>query len=164
MNGRVPTYHAALCETVAAGLDAGVAVRVRARGASMRPLLRDGEDVRIVPVQARTLRSGDIVLVRTLGGAALHRVIAVDAQASTLRTKGDGSREADGALALGAVVGRADAVLRRGRWVRLDTPARRLVGRMVCTMLSPLPPLRAAARALLRARAALGRQSAGEPR
>jgi len=164
MSAPVPTYHAALCEAVAAGLDAGAAVRVRARGASMRPLLRDGEDLRIVPLQAGALRPGDIVLVRTPGGAALHRVIAVDAQASTLRTKGDGSREADGALALGAVVGRADAVFRRGGWVRLDTPGRRLLGRIVCTFLSPLPPLRAAARALLRARTALKHPTAGKSR
>jgi len=150
-----PTYHAALCDAVAEGLESGAAVRVRAGGASMRPLLRDGEEVRIVPARAEAIRVGDIVLVRTKGGAALHRVIAIDARAATLRTKGDGERMADGALPLGAVVGRADAVLRHGRWVPLDTPVRRLLGRAVCGLLSPRDSLRAAARALIRAKAAL---------
>lgn len=135
---------------MAAGLAAGVAVRLRARGASMRPLLRDGEDLRIVPAPWSVIRPGDIVLVSTPGGAALHRVIALNARAATVRTKGDGEREPDGALPFDAVVGRADAVLRRGRWVALDTPARRLFGRIVCTLLSPREFLRGAARRLLR--------------
>lgn len=152
MSRALPTYHAALCEAVAAGLEAGAAVRMRARGASMRPFLRDGEEVRIVPVRPEALRPGDIVLVRASGGAALHRVLAIDLRAATLLTKGDGERAGDSAAGLDAVVGRADAVLRRDRWIPLDTRARRLLGRFVSCVLAPREPLRALARLLLSVR------------
>jgi hypothetical protein len=148
----LPTYHAALCDAVATGLEAGAVVRLRARGASMRPFLRDGEDVRIVPVRIETIRPGDVVLVRTEGGAALHRVLAIDLRAATLLTKGDSVRAGDRATGLDAVVGRADAVLRRDRWIPLDTRARRLLGCFVSRVLAPREPLRALARLILSVR------------
>jgi hypothetical protein len=147
---RALTFHAALCDAVADSLEAGDVVRLRVGGSSMRPFLREGDEVRIVPARPEDLRSGDIVLVRTSGGATLHRVLSLDLRDATLRTKGDGMRETDPPLAAGAIVGKADAVMREGAWRALDTPGRRAFASFVSRRLAPLEPLRAAARVLIR--------------
>jgi hypothetical protein len=153
MTDRSPTFHAGLCEAVAESLEAGVTVRLVAHGSSMRPFLQDGDEVRIVPAPVHEVRPGDIVLVRTSGGAALHRVLSTDLRVALVRTKGDASRLADAPLPAGAVVGRAEAVRHDGAWVPLDSAGSRLLGRFISVALSPLPPLRIAARWILRARA-----------
>jgi hypothetical protein len=150
MTHRSPTFHAGLCDAVAESLQAGLAVRLVAHGTSMRPFLHSGEEVRVV-------RLGDIVLVRTSSGAALHRVLAMDLRLALLRSKGDALRLADAPLPTGAVVGRAEAVRRGGAWVPLDGAMNRLLGRFVSIALSPLPPLRIAARWIVRARARFAR-------
>ena len=150
MTRAAPTFHAALCDAVADSLEAGDAVRLRVGGASMRPFLNEGEEVRIVPARPEDLRSGDIVLVRTMGGATLHRVLSLDLRDATLRTKGDGTRRADPPMAAGAIVGKADAVLRKGAWRALGTPGRRALARFISRHLAPLEPLRTAARVLIR--------------
>jgi hypothetical protein len=143
--------HAALCEAVGEGLRQGRAVRLVARGASMRPFLRDGEEIRIVPPPDGFPRSGEIVLIRTTGGAALHRVISVDEGNARIHTKGDGLAEADLPVPRSALIGCAEAVRRKGRWISLTAPWRRALGRFVSLFLAPRGPLRALARLLLRA-------------
>ncbi len=143
--------HAAVCEAVGEGLRQGRAVRLVARGTSMRPFLRDGEEIRIVPPPDGLPRSGEIVLVRTAEGAALHRVISVDARNARIHTKGDGLAEADRPVSRSALIGCAEAVRRKGRWISLTVPWRRALGRFVSLFLAPRRPLRTVARLLRRA-------------
>lgn len=150
MTDRSPTRHAAMCDALKAGLDRGAAVRLVVRGASMRPFLWDREVVRIVPLHNDLPRRGEIVLVRTQGGAALHRILRTDEARSEVETKGDGVRWADPPVPLTAIIGRADAVLRHGGWVSLTRPWRRLLGRFVSEFISPIQPLRTLARRLVR--------------
>lgn len=148
---RAPTRHEALCKTVEEGLSRGGKMILRARGMSMRPTIRDGEEVRLHPLGGRPPCVGEIVLARTPGGAALHRVIAVAHRSAQVRLKGDGLRSADTCLPLCALLGRADAVRRGDRWVRIDTPWRRRLGLLISLYLSPRAPLRTLARRLVRA-------------
>ncbi|OGP81563.1 MAG: hypothetical protein A2Y95_11635 [Deltaproteobacteria bacterium RBG_13_65_10] len=148
-----PTFHAGLCEAVAESLEAGVSVRLVAHGSSMRPFLQDGDEIRIVPAPSDRIQLGDIVLVRTSSGAALHRVLSMDLREAVVRTKGDASRVSDAPLPAGAIVGRAEAVWRGVGWVALDTRRHRVLGRFVSVVLSPLEPLRWAARWILWVRA-----------
>jgi hypothetical protein len=145
------SLHAALCEAVGEGIGRGRVVRLVARGNSMRPFLRDGDEIRIVPPSPGLPRPGEIVLVRTDCGASLHRVIRVNERTATIRTKGDGLSEADQPVARTAVIGLAEAVRRHGQWVSLTTSWRRLLGRFVSLVLAPRRPLRAVARLLIRA-------------
>ena len=60
---------------VKALLDEGKQVRIPVKGKSMRPFLRDGETVEIIPATGRQVHWGDIVLARTgTGQIVLHRV------------------------------------------------------------------------------------------
>ncbi len=148
---RAATRHEALCKTVEESLSRGGKMVLRARGMSMRPTIRDGEDVRLRPLGGSPPCVGEIVLARTPRGAALHRVIAVAHRSAIVRLKGDGLRSADAYLPLCALLGRADAVRRRDRWVRIDTPWRRRLGLLISLYLSPRAPLRTLARRLVRA-------------
>jgi hypothetical protein len=96
-------------------------------------------------------RSGEIVLIRTAEGAALHRVIAVDERNARIHTKGDGLAEADRPVPRSALIGCAEAVRRGGRWISLTVPWRRALGRFVSLFLAPRRPLRTLARLLRRA-------------
>lgn len=143
------TRHAGLCDAVAAAHARGGSVLIRVRGRSMRPMIRDGEEVRVRPLGGRALAAGDVVLARTAGGAALHRVIAIDEGEGRLLLKGDGERRPDARLPVAAILGRADAVRRRGRWVRLDAPWRAALARFISLHLAPRPAVRRLTRRLV---------------
>ncbi|MFQ5457262.1 MAG: S24/S26 family peptidase [Myxococcota bacterium] len=145
------TRHEGLCAAVAAGFARERAVFLRARGASMRPAIQDGEEVRLRPLGAHALGVGDVVLAQTPGGASLHRVIAADPSTGQVLLKGDGLRGPDAHLPFHAVLARADAVRRGGRWVRIDTRWRKHLGLFLSLCLAPRAPLRALARRLVRA-------------
>ena len=55
----------------------GAAVAVRPRGHSMAGRVEDGDTLTVEPLGARTLRPGDIVLVRVHGREYLHLVKAI---------------------------------------------------------------------------------------
>ncbi|MDP3937333.1 MAG: S24/S26 family peptidase [Deltaproteobacteria bacterium] len=143
------TRHRALCEAVAAAHAKGGTVVMRARGRSMRPMIRDGEELRIRNLGDRALRPGDVVLARTAGGAVIHRVVTIDRTACRVRLKGDGERYPDALLPISAIIGRADAVRRKGRWVSLDAPWRAVLAQFVSLHLAPRAPLRRLARRLV---------------
>jgi hypothetical protein len=143
------TRHAGLCEIVATAQTRGVRVVIRARGRSMRPMIRDGEAVRVRDLGARGARPGDVVLARTPEGAVLHRVVAIDRRLGVARLKGDGETSADALLPLDAIIGRADAVRRHERWVPLDGAVRAAVARFISLHLAPRASLRRLARRLV---------------
>jgi hypothetical protein len=115
----------------AAVLSTGSSFRFRARGASMRPSIRDGDILEIQPVDAGAICRGDVVLCRAGEGRLFaHRVIRVTRMDGRMMvaTQGDALACPDGLFAPEQVLGRAVAVEREGRRARLDTLWQRLSG------------------------------------
>lgn len=111
----------------------GDALRFRARGASMRPFIRDGDVVEVTPVDAEALRRGDVVLrIDDCGRPLVHRVVEIARRGARLRvdTRGDAMACTDGAVDGTQILGRVTAVARRGRRIGLDRRLPRGFGRM----------------------------------
>lgn len=86
-------------------LDNGMAVRFRARGASMSPAIRDGEIVLITPVIVRELRKDDIVLTKSHAGLRLHRLVLADEASDLFVTRGDCGKQDDPPLSGKQILG-----------------------------------------------------------
>jgi hypothetical protein len=130
-SGSLPCSSAAFAELSAEILRAGKAVRFRARGASMSPLVRDGDVVLVRPVEARAVREGDVVLCADeRGRLLLHRVIRRRAGPGgvCLTVQGDSVEQPDGEIAGAQLYGRVAAVEREGVWMAADRPVLRLLG------------------------------------
>ena len=63
-------------------LDSGAILRFRARGASMRPLIKDGDTVWVAPLNIQP-KPGDILLFKTRDGRLfVHRLVQTQTHAS----------------------------------------------------------------------------------
>jgi signal peptidase len=112
---------AAFAELTSDLLTAGKAVRFRAGGGSMWPLIRDGDVLLVQPVDAGAVRVGDTVLFHCSTGRVLaHRVIRVRTTGTDRRftVQGDARPRPDGQIGEEQVYGRVVSV-ERGR-VRID--------------------------------------------
>lgn len=125
-------------------LQNGVAVKVRVTGRSMTPFLAAGDVVTIRPVAAATLRSGDVVLVRSPHGLPiLHRLVRKSwhpGRGMAVQTQGDAVHCQDDPVAAEAVLGRVSQVRRQGHAVRgwrrnLDAVHWRLAGALLAARL-----------------------------
>jgi len=96
-------------------LNRGLAVRFRARGDSMHPTIRCGEELHVVPADAADLARGDVVLARHARGLTAHRIVRIDG--ARIVTRGDNCSHDDPAFAAGEVLGRVK-LARARRWVR----------------------------------------------
>ncbi|MHB8835932.1 MAG: nucleotidyltransferase family protein, partial [Candidatus Methylomirabilia bacterium] len=105
---------------------------VRASGRSMFPLIPDGAEVGIVPVDGGSVSPGDIVAFRVGERTLVHRVIEArrDAQVLWLREKGDGNAVSTWITARD-LEGRAVWVGFRGALRRLDPTASRFAVRLL---------------------------------
>jgi hypothetical protein len=92
-------------------LGRGETVRVRARGASMRPWVRDGD---IVLLRAGAPRVGDVVLLRQGDFGLIHRVVARGLD-GRLCVAGDALPRVDGWFHAAAIAAVAVAIERDGR-------------------------------------------------
>jgi hypothetical protein len=120
------------------------ALRLKARGSSMLPFLFDGDVVHVRPAGAADVRTGDVICYRTAPERLfLHRLVARDGD--TLVARGDALEFVD-RVGPDELLGRAVAIERGDRIVRLDTRWARHVGRGTA-WLSPFIP-RALAAAL----------------
>lgn len=122
------TPYTALCEAI---LTDGNGLRIRARGHSMYPVIRDGDDVRISPVLADDVRVGDILCFRSqLEIVVVHRVIGIRSIEGKLyfRMKGDLALVVENVPAA-AVLGLVVEVRRDERSWSLETPRARMVAR-----------------------------------
>jgi phage repressor protein C with HTH and peptisase S24 domain len=108
-----------LAALMRAVLDKGKAFRFEARGASMHPVIRDGDIVTVRPVAGAAPRTGDVVaFVHPVdGGVRIHRI--VEREGSACRLKGDNALSEDGPVPEAAILGRVDRVERGGRAVPL---------------------------------------------
>lgn len=121
----VQRYGSALAVSL---LKAGWPIRLRVSGWSMKPLLRPGCILRIVPI-GEPPRVGDIIFYRAEGGKLVsHRVMACDPD--SVWTKGDACLHWDGVLGRSRVLGKVVAV-ETPCWVRLDGFMARQVGRFL---------------------------------
>lgn len=129
--GVVPCTVAAFVALSAEILRAGAAVRFQAHGASMSPLVRDGDVLLIRPVSPDALRVGDVVLCgREPDRAVVHRVIRVTTHPDGPRftVQGDALPKPDGTFPAAQIYGRVAVIERGGKQIVLDGPAMRLLG------------------------------------
>ncbi len=131
----------------------GGALRIKARGASMLPFVRDGDIVFVTPT-VRGIDIGDIVCYEpAVGRLFLHRVIRRDGL--RVVTKGDALSFTE-VIDPRQVLGTAIAIERRGRIKRLDSRGARWRNRVIASLSHLVPPLVSVALPVRRAlRAAL---------
>lgn len=127
----LPCTSAAFAELSAEILRAGKVLRFRGHGASMQPLVRDGDILLVRPVDAQAVRRGDLVLFHDeLGRVVVHRVIGVHAGRAGRRftMQGDAVSQPDGVIPEARIFGRLAAIERNGNRIEMDEPAVRLLG------------------------------------
>jgi signal peptidase I len=92
-------------------------VQLRISGSTMRPSLEDGDLVTIEPVNAQSVKTGDIILYQSLSDTALiHRVVRLEQRSAGryVITRGDASATSDVPVPLHHVMGRVTTVNRSG--------------------------------------------------
>ena len=100
----------------------------RAGGPSMNPTIRDGESVRIRPLQAGDLRPGSILLVRKNNRLVLHRMIRRDSKTGSLSIVADAATDGGEGVAPDDILGVAEWMQRGKRMRRLDSATSRMAG------------------------------------
>lgn len=131
ITGSLPCTSGEFARISADILRAGSGLRFRAHGASMHPLVRDGDILSVQPVDAATVRLGDVVLCgREADRIVVHRVIRVVGGRGERRflVQGDAVPHPDGLIPAGDVYGRVAAIERGGATMNLDAPALRMLG------------------------------------
>jgi signal peptidase I len=133
---------AAFAELSVAILAMGKALRFRARGHSMHPLVRDGDLLLIQPISAGAIRRGDLVFFRNpRGEMVVHRMLrrANRSDTSSFEVKGDGLAGPDGLVTAPQIFGRVSSIERDGVCIDLRQPGMRLLG-FVLALMAPLGP------------------------
>lgn len=113
-------------------LRAGRALRFRAHGGSMWPLVRDGDVLLVQPVDPAAVRTGDVVLCGSgPGRVVVHRVVRIEDGPDSRRftVQGDAVARPDGKFLPGQIYGRVVAIERGKTCIAMDRPAMRLLGR-----------------------------------
>lgn len=95
----------------------GHAVRFRAAGDSMHPIIRCDDYLLVEPADAMRIRRGDVVLTLADRGLTAHRVVAL--ANGTLITRGDNLHDNDQPVELSRVLGRVTHAERDGRTRRI---------------------------------------------
>lgn len=108
----------------------GRPVRIRMKGVSMHPLLRNGRDeVVLHPCDPAALKPMDVVLFRYRGGHLLHRILR--RQGDRLLIQGDGSYVAKEECSVAEVVGVVKEIHRpSGRVLSVDSRSWRWMSRL----------------------------------
>jgi len=122
--GEIALEGSGLAGLMRAVLEKGKDFRFEARGASMHPVIRDGDIVTVRPLAGGGTRTGDVVAFvhPVTGGVRIHRVVGAGEAGYVL--KGDNALCEDGAVARDAVLGRVVRIERGGRTVLLGQALR----------------------------------------
>jgi hypothetical protein len=129
--GSIACTSAAFAELSAEILRAGKALRFEAPGASMSPLVRDGDVLLVRPVRPAAVRIGDLVLCSNAPGrVVVHRVIrkGISREGHWFTVQGDAVAQPDGVIPGKRVYGRVVAIERDGANIVLDGPLMRTLG------------------------------------
>ena len=113
----------AFSELSAEILHAGKALRFRAHGSSMQPLVRDGDVLRIEPLDERPPKPGEVVLCNQQpGSVVVHRVVHRQAGPDGMRytIQGDQVGQPDGSLPLAQIHGRLVSLEHAGKVIPLQ--------------------------------------------
>ncbi len=111
-------------------LSKGDMLRFRAHGGSMYPFIKNGDIIKVKPMEASAIRVGDVIFYRSVRGRLFaHRVIKVDAQHGrvALVTKGDSVSSADPLVHPKQVLGQVVAIRRGERTIKLDRGVYRFI-------------------------------------
>ena len=112
-------------------LSGGNALRFRARGGSMRPLIQDGDLLEVVPVHTAEYHLGDVILFSDSGGQLMaHRLIHRFQREGhqILVMQGDANPREDYPVPASRVLGRVVSVERAHNSFRFTGSTHRLVG------------------------------------
>jgi signal peptidase len=115
-------------------LGSGASVRLRLRGWSMYPLVRNGDMVELIPASLNQVQIGDIVLFRADKRLLAHRIVrrTPGGQPVSLVPRGDNLLAEDRPIKDEAdLVGQVRAVWRNGREIRLDRGPAGYLGRLI---------------------------------
>jgi Peptidase S24-like len=118
-------------------------VRLRVRGRSMHPAIRDGEVVWIAPVMGEGLRVGQVVLFRgTNGRPIIHRIVSRQQAGGGWRflIASDYASVPGEWVSAAQILGRVVALERTGRRIALDGLTGRVWG-WAWGLLRPLRPV-----------------------
>lgn len=99
-------------------LNRGIPLRLQVQGASMAPLIRDGDILTLEPVNIRGISVGDAILFKSLkGNLMIHRVIQKKRSLNTFHflTQGDQAADNDGWIASEQVFGKVTTIERGQR-------------------------------------------------
>ncbi len=114
-------------------IEGGHSVRLRVRGQSMVPWIRDGDVIEVVPVAMDQVQVGDVVFFRRGRLLLVHRVIQrrVDGEKVQWITRGDNHCQDDGPMDRPAdLIGRVEKVYRGRRTIALDRGLVGMAGRL----------------------------------
>jgi signal peptidase len=110
-------------ELTAELLERGACVRFQATGQSMYPAVKDGEIIKVEPVEPSHIKKGDIVLYRMKKGVIAHRVVHIERRNGDppfFVLRGDALGTCDGIVEPRQVIGRVISVERNGRDYKLN--------------------------------------------
>jgi signal peptidase I len=125
-----PLRDRAVCELIAASLQAGHNTRIRVTGTSMLPAIWPRDVLMVSPSDQTSLIKGKIVLLLRDGRLCAHRVVSkLEHQTDPrLLTRGDAHINCDPPFAASEIVGTVMSINRGGREVPItSSPARRLL-------------------------------------
>jgi signal peptidase I len=127
----VPCGPVAFAGLAADLLSGGKAVRFRASGNSMQPLIRDGDVLLIGPVDASAVQVGDVILFHgEPNRVVVHRVTRVGATPEGRRftVQGDARSQPDGDILGSQVYGRVLSIERGAASIDVRRPVMRILG------------------------------------
>ncbi len=117
-------------ELSAGMLQAGRSVRFKARGSSMFPLVRDGDNLLVEPVEIASLRVGDILLCSVQSDRVIvHRVVRRRKADGKFLLQGDRVSEPDGWIDSVHILGRVTEIERGGVHLPVSDPAGRFLAK-----------------------------------
>ncbi|HQR38133.1 MAG TPA: signal peptidase I [Blastocatellia bacterium] len=98
-------------------------VLLKVSGTAMRPALHDGDLVTVEPVNAQSVRTGDIILYQSLRDTALiHRIVRMEHRSSGrfVVTRGDACATLDVPVPIHHVMGRVTLIDRDGETIEIE--------------------------------------------
>lgn len=109
-----------LAQLAEAGLQRAGHVWLKVAGASMLPLLRDGDRVELLPLAPERLRRGDLLVFRQGEHLVVHRLVA--RRGGCWIARGDNLPQADPPIPRAAILGRVRRVDGAAGLLDLDRP------------------------------------------